>query len=113
MSSPKSREQTPTGAYRRALFSPSFPADDTDEYITFEELPRPCSMGVDWDPPEVVGRRELRGFLVLSIVTGVSTVTTIAMLGLVLGGLYSLNLQADDTPQITGASGESVDVIRD
>jgi len=111
MSGRISREQTPTGAFRRPLFNPCFPADITDEYITFED-PHLASSAVTEPPVVSTSPHGLARWIVLAMVTSGGAMVTASVLGLLLAGLYTFSSSVDDL-QMTGAAGESVDVIRD
>jgi hypothetical protein len=110
MSKQISREQTPTGAFRRPLFQPcALPADDTDEHITFDVSPLLEACADKEAPPSAGSRSRL---VVLGLVS-VSSVAAMAVLMALLAGTYTMNRSGETAPQTTGAEGEPVDVIRD
>jgi hypothetical protein len=110
MSKQISRQQTPTGAYRRPLFNPcGLSADDTDEFITFDVSPLSEPDVVD-DAPSRKGSRPR--YLMLGLF-GASTVAVLAVVVVLVAGAYTMTRSADAAPQITGAAGEPVDMNRD
>lgn len=129
--------QTPSGAFRRALFDPCFAGDENEDNVTFDDIPlsdvalgnraRADSKALEFggeDPPsldrydsrgpENMSRRPVfSGLVALGVVAGGGTLAALTMLGLLLAGMYVMNVTAEDAPQINSAESGSVDVIRD
>jgi len=125
MSNEIHESETPSGAYRRALFTPVFGADDTDENVTFDDIPLNSTLaafGVE-DPPSLdsydanapANRPVFSGIVALGVVAGGGALAALTMFALLMAGMYAMNVEVDNGPgpQINGVNDGPVDVIRD
>ncbi len=118
--------QTPSGAFRRALFDPCFSADDDDDNVTFDDIPLNSTLEnaeaqdfgdpapSSYDSIEARAQRPVfTGLVALGVMAGGGTLAALTMFALLLAGLYAMSLQTDDGPQITDVQSGPVDAIRD